>query len=327
MKVWRGFTLVLWAILLVMCATFVIAYHSLQTTILDQQKTATWLQGSPVYATLRDEVIAPEVLANINSQLPNNQLLDLNLVRTALHDTIPDSELEARLRPALTNVYHWLDSKEPEVTFSLSFDDKETAFYKALERAVNKKTTSLDSCVVDPYPPEDALLKYRCLPSYLTAKEATQAVMGSIRANGIASSTSIQADQFELPQGTDVGQVKQLPTYLNMLWAINWLALAGLVIIPIFLLFSRRAVGSIAVGVALITAGLLVLIITPRITDYTLTAPTGLGRVAAETIALLVPQITQSASLFATISVAAGVVCVVLGGIWRKKSRGKKKHA
>ena len=319
--------MVLWALLLIMCTTFAIVYRSIQTTALDQHTTTELLRDSSVYTTIRNEILAPKVLSSINEQQPGNQLLDLPLIRTVLEQTLPDSELERRLQPAITSLYRWLDSKEPEVTFSLSLADKQTVFYKALEQAVNKKTTSLDSCVNDPYPPEDALLKYRCLPSYLTAKEATQAVMGAARAQNIASAAHLSAEQFELPRGVDVGKVKQLPTYLNMLWAINWLALAGLGIIPIFLFISRRAVGSIATGLAFIVAGLIALVSIPSVGAISLTGSNGFAHIGAELVKILSPTIIQSGSLLATISIIVGTAFVILGGAWRKTSKGRKKHA
>lgn len=327
MKVWRGFTLTLWALLLTMCMTFAIVYRSIQTTVLDQRTTTELLRESLVYPTIRNEILAPKVLSSINELQPDNQLLDLPLIRTVLEQTVPDNELEQRLKPAITSLYRWLDSKEPEVTFSLSLADKQTAFYKALEQAVHKKTTSLDSCVNDPYPPEDALLKYRCLPSYLTAKEATQAVMGAARAQNVASTAHLSAEQFELPRGIDVGKAKQTPTYLNMLWAVNWLALAGLGIIPIFLLISRRAVGGITTGIALIIAGLAVLVGIPNIGSLSLTGSSGFAHVGAELVKVVSPKIIQSASLLAIISIAGGAGLVVVGGLWKKSSKGRKKHA
>ncbi len=324
MKVWRGFTLTLWVILMTLSAMFAISYYSFSSTVLDQNKTKSWLRESTVYDTLRDEVIASAITNTVNQKVPDNRLIDAALIRQVTADTLPKDEVEKLAEPALDNFYRWLDSKEPELNFPLELTGKQELFYRNLETRLGAKINSLPECQDDPYPPEEALVTYMCLPSYVTAKEATQAVMGSVRTSSVAPDDTTTSDTFALPTA-DRGTLKQTPTVLNMLWSLNWAAIAGFVLLALFVIISRRAVGLIAVGASMLIASVVVLITTPALSSLSFSAPNVIARVASEIVGVLIPKLQATSGQYAIWVGIAGLVLIGLGVLWLRLHR--KRHA
>lgn len=324
MKVWRGFTLTLWVILMTLTAMFTVSYYSFSSTVLDQNKTKSWLRESTAYDTLRNEVIAPAITDTVNQKVPNNRLIDAALIRQVTADTLPKDEVEKLTEPALDNFYRWLDSKEPELNFPLELAGKQELFYRNLETRLGEKINSLPECQDDPYPPEEALVTYMCLPSYVTAKEATQAVMGSVRTSGVAPDDTTTSDTFALPTA-DRGTLKQAPTILNMLWSLNWAAIAGFVLLALFVIISRRAVGLIAVGTSMLIAGVVVLVTTPALSSLSFSAPNGIARVASEIVGVLIPKLQAASGQYAMWVGITGLALIGLGILWIKLRR--RNHA
>lgn len=322
MKVWRGFTLTLWVILMTLSAMFAIYYYSFSSTVLDQNKTKTLLRESKVYDTLRDEVITTAIANSVSQKVPDNRLIDAALIREVTTETLPASEVEKLAEPALDNFYRWLDSKEPDLNFPLNLESKQELFYRNLETKLGAKINSLPECTDAPYPPEEALLTYMCLPYYVTAKEATQAVMGSVRTSGVAPDETTTSETFALPTANR-GSLKQAPTILNMLWTLNWAAIAGFALVALFVLVSRRAVGLIAIGVSLLLASIIVLLTTPVLSSLVFSAPNGIARIASEIVAVLIPKV-QSASRQSALWVGVGGLSMVgLGVLWIRLRRSR----
>lgn len=315
MKVWRGLTLALWVALLATCAAFILLYHALGTTVLDVRNTKGLLVESKTYETIRDTVLVDLVMAEVTEQYPENKLIDKAMVSDTLKATLPAEILAARFDPAITNVYRWLDSKEEDITFSIAIVDKKDSFYRALEERLAAKLTSLDSCGDYRYPPEEAVLEDLCLPVYLSAKEATQAAMGSIRAGDFPLGDTITQDTL-LGAKADRGSFTELPTYLNILWTLNLLAIAVFAVTALFLAISRKSLGFIALGISLIIGGIATWLIAPAITTFATTATRTSPLEQVITEALVTPFAGASTNA-ALLTILSGMAVTALAFIWR----------
>lgn len=304
MKVWRGFTLTIWVALLAACTAFALLYHALSATVLDADKTKERLANSQAYDTIRDTLLVNRVVDGLSEQYPGNKLVDRSMISEILAAVLPRQTLAERLDPAVSNLYRWLDSKEEEVSFSISVTDKKDSFYRALEPRLAAKLTAIDSCGDYRYPPEEAVLKDVCLPIYVTAKEATQAAMGSIRAGDFPLGDTITEETLLGPK-SDRGAFRELPTYLNILWTLNLVALALGVMTALFLAITRKSTGLIAVGTGLMIGALTAWIAGPVLAS--------LANAAAESSPLTRVLVDVFVAPF-TASVTTAALLTILGG-------------
>ncbi len=321
MKVWRGFTLVLWVSLLTLCLSVFLYNLAVQSTILNASTAKTQLAKSGFYTSIRDDVLAGRVMDAVNERFPGNKLIDKPFIQSILPSVFTKDELQRRIEPVIDTTYRWLDSKEPEVTFSVTIQDKKDAFYKALEPALQKKITALPECSDYAYPPEEAILNDLCRPDYVTASEATQAAMGSLRVGESPLGSTLTQDSFTL--GSNATQaLGRIPTYLNFLWVLNLIAIAVGLFAIIMLLIARRLTGVIAIGCSLLLAGIAVWAISSAVTTVTMPDLGVFSSVAESVSDALLPKLGSVATRYGFISALSGLVITGVAGFikWRQRA-------
>lgn len=324
MKVWRGFTLTVWVILLTLLAAFFMQYRALQTTVLDAKNVKAQLVQSGTYEKLRDTLLLDKLTTGVAERYPNETLIARPLLQKALTDALPASEVQKRFEPAVDALYRWLDSKEPEISFSVDLSDRVEVFYRSLEVQLSDKIASLPSCGDYRYPPENAILVDKCLPLYATAPEATTAAMSAVRSTELPNGNTLSAESFAVP-ATQKGSLAQIPTYLNYLWVLNWVAIALFVLISLLLLVSRRALGFIAVGVSLIAASLSVWLTLPIVRGLKITEPDGVMSLVSGLTSTFINAFTAASARYGLVSFLIGLTLILGAWGWRfwqrKRSR------
>ena len=320
MRVWRSMTLVLWVIVASLCITIILYNQALQRTVLNVEWVKQELASSTAYDVLRDSTVDSSVQAIIKQKYPENTLIDTALIKPVLAEVLPRSEITKRIEPSLDSIYLWLDSKQPKAIVNVSFEDKRDQLYRSLELAIAKRISAMPDCGDYRYPPEDAILNDQCLPAYVTAGEATQAVMGGIRSSDLPLRFNL--DDITPLTTSSAAAIKRIPTYLNYLWVLNLIAIAVLIYLTLLLLLSRRLVGIVAIALSSVIAGAVLLvsqatlsrIALPNLGDFT--APV---RSATETIT---PGLAQTIAVYGAMSLAAGIVVAVTAGyfLWRQRS-------
>ncbi len=321
MKVWRGFTLTLWVILLTLCTSAFLIYQAAQQSFLNLDTIKTQLAKGSFYDSLRDELLTSQIQTTFKEQYPSNKLVDASLIKASLQASVSKQDVQRRIEPVITSVYRWMDSKEPDINFSISLQDKKDSFYKALETQLQKKIATLPDCDSYAYPPEEALLSDLCLPGYVTAGEATQAVMGSLRA-GEFPVASVSQDTFSLGEATSTGPLRNVPTYLNILWVLNLVSIAVGLFLIIILLSTRKMVGVIAVGVSFLLAGIVVWTVSVPLLHTQMPEIGVLTQTITSLKNSLLPSFSSHLSRFGLYSALVGLLLVAVAGAYKWRQRG-----
>lgn len=317
MKVWRGFTALAWSILIADGVAIILFNNALQNTLLNRSHMTSHLAKSTFYEQLRDKAMTDYVYSEINSRYPN-KLIDKELIREALQRSISKEEMRERTEPVIATIYRWLDSKEPEVTFSLSFDDKKNVFYQNFEKSLEAKVAKLPVCELYVYPPEDALMQQSCRPDYATSGEATQAIMGGIR-SGETDSLSTITESSVMPAMGESSRITRIPSYLNYLWVLNLLSIAVIIFAALYVTIARRLTGAIICSVSLILAGLALLIFQPTIHTEFMRALTSSGY--SQALSGVLTSFSSQVNLRASIALISGLALTVLLGAWKWRQR------
>lgn len=319
MKVWRKITLVIWVIVLSLCTAVILVNYALQTSVLNPQKSKTWLAESNTYETLRDTVLTQRVVDAVNQQYPDNKLIDQQLVALVLRETLPKEQLATRADAFVNDAYRWLDSKAPDVRLNVSFEDKRDQLYRSLEVQLRNRIIALPACDGYRYPPEEALLEDLCLPDYVTAGEATQAIMGGIRSSQLPLSTDLTEETTD--DTTNYSGIKRIPTYLNYVWVLNLVAIAVYVFVALLVLASRRIVGLIALGIGLVAGGVLTMTLQTKVAHIALPAGGEFQATIQAAFAALMPHMSASANLLGLISIITGLFITAGASFWYWRQR------
>jgi hypothetical protein len=313
MKVWRGFTLVFWTVILALCFAVILFHYSLQGSVLNKDASKERLANSGAYVIIRDTIVADKITASLEERYPHNKLIDKALVRETVAEVFPDSGLRKQIDPIIDVVYAWVDSKRPDVSFDIPIASHQEQFYRSLEVRLGKKIAALPSCNDYRYPPDLAVLNDLCLPIYVKASEVLADAMIAVRSAESPFDASFTGDTFSLPV-EQPGSLKMVPTYLNYLWVLNYVAIAIAIFTSILLLVSRKLVGLMAVGVSAVLAGGVLWFIQTWL-EKTFSQQ---GDPLLTTLrdALLPPLVALSAH-YATITlIAGGMVTVASLGLW-----------
>ena len=316
MKVWRGFTLTIWVVTLTLLAAFVMQYRALQTTVLDSSTAKAQLAASGAYEKLRDTVLLERLRAVVQERYPENTLVDDAMLRSILAETLPNGEMQRRFEPAVDAFYRWADSKEPEIDFAVDLSDKVGVFYRVLEVQLGKKLATLPSCGDYRYPPEEAILVDKCIPVYISVTEATAAAMDTLKTTELPIGNTITPETFALT-GNGSPALKQLPTYLNYLWVLNYVAITLFGLVALLLVATRRSLGVLAVGVSLIGASVAVWFTQPIIRSLIPDQTQGIFAAVSEATGALVTAFTTTGTRYALYSLLGGIVLTVSASGWR----------
>ena len=316
MKVWRGFTLAVWVTILTLLAAFVMQYQALQTTVLDRSTAKAQLSRSGAYEKLRDTVLVDKLRAVVQERYPQNTVVDDALLRQVLRETLPRDEMQRRLEPAVDAFYRWLDSKEPEIDFSIDLSDKVGLFYRVLEVQLEKKLATLPSCGDYRYPPDEAVLVDKCIPVYIAVTEATAVAMDTLKTSELPIGNTVTPETFAPPKAQATA-FRQLPTYLNYLWVLNYVAIAVFTLVALLLLMTRKSLGLLALGSSLVAASVVVWLTQPIIRSLVPLQTEGVLSLLTEATDALLAAFTASGTRYALISLIVGTTVIAAATAWR----------
>lgn len=322
MKVWRGVTLGFWILVLTFFLSVTAVYYSLQHTVLNAGVAKQRLAENGTYEMLRDTVLVDKSVSLFQDKYPGNTLLDNRVFKTTLREVFPTKKLDRELDPVVDSVYAWLDSKQPAITFSIPVEVHQEQFYRSLEVAVTNKISTLPSCERFYYSASEAVLNAGCLPDGVKTEDIRQAVSLTIRTGDFPLGASITNDTFAIP-ALDNTVVKELPTYLNYLWVLNYVAIAMVVIIAIFLTVKRKLLGITALGIALLLTAIIVVFIKLSLATI-LPVRSALGSAIENAV---VPPLQTMLSQLALGGALAGFIFITVTSLWFWWRRGKNVRA
>lgn len=322
MKVWRGITLGFWVMLMTACVSLIAFYYILTQTVLNPTTVKKWLADSGSYSTLVETVVPMLATSDNGSAIPDS-LVTTDMIKRAAKASISPNDMKAKVEPIIDATYAWLDSKSPEISFSVSTDAETRRFAEALRREVLVKAKSLPECSgsID----AAALEQASCLPWYVSAESATDSVMARIEQQELFRDKKLTSDI--LASKASASASDRLPELISLLWVIQLIAMPIAAVVALFVLVKRRATGLIAISTSLLLPGIALLVI------GLLFASTGGGLVSdfvekSEFAAIAEPLGKVAAKSLAAVAVQVGglllgsaLVLGAIGVLWRVRSR------
>lgn len=308
-----------WSTLITVCVGIVAAYFILSQTLLSPTAAKHWLDQSGSYSALAETVV-PSLISG-NDVIPSNNLVASDMLKRAAKASITADDVKAKSGPIIDGVYAWLDSKSPEITFSVPVGAETDRFLQALRNELFTKIKSLPECqgFIDP----NTLVDANCLPPYITTDGAVDVVMARVQQQELLRDKVLTPATFT---GKVTTPNKQIPDLISLFWVIQLIAIPVAAILVLFLVVKRRATGLIAVAIALALPALALLVIGLLVMGSGTTFISNLiAKSEAAAIAAPLAKVVAS-SLTSIILQTSGVLAlagVIMGGLgiwWRKRS-------
>lgn len=323
MKFLRGIALGFWIMLMTFCVSLVAAYYILSQTILNPAAAKSWLNDSGAYSSLA-ELVVPQVATPSEETVV--RLVTPDMVQRAAKASIKPEAVKAKVEPIVDATYAWLDSKSPEVTFSISTTAETDAFLAALRSEVLAKIKSLPIC--EGYVDTAVLETATCLPGYVTAEEATDAVMQRLGEQETVRAKALTPEVFSRQNKPNFAS--NLPDIISLFWVAQLIAIPVFILIALWLLAKRRGGGLVAIASSLLTPGLTLVILAfvlqigGKAFVESLVAQSDFATVAAPLGREILKDLASVTLLAGAVLSGVALVAGGLGIWWRRRSRAKK---
>lgn len=307
----------IWAVILAACIVVGGLYLAFSQTFLTSAGLTHILQQSRLAETVKDEVLLPKVLASTRSS-DYSALLDDKTVTDAFNAAITPDALNAKLAPAVDALQQWLNSKEPSVKFSISMSDLSDNFADKLGQKINAKVAALPQCTR-----QNTLADAEngvCRSPFITSELLGQKINEAIKSDpALQENVTVSQETLPLPASNN-----DLPSYLNMFYALTLVATGIMALISIWLLFKHRFAGIITIGAACILAAIALFAVS--ILSHAAIARADdplLGKIVFASVGSLNSILQQEALFLASGGIAAIVIGSTLLVIFarRRKSR------
>jgi hypothetical protein len=298
---------ILWSIILAACITVCSLYLVVSNVLLSGNNLQKITKESSITQTIRDDVLLPRVLESAKSS-QYSTLLDEKTVTKAFQDSISTDDLSKKLTPAVDALQEWLNSKRPDVTFSIDTSDLADRFASKLSAAVSAKIKALPACnytntTVDA---ESGV----CRSPFVSQTELDETIKRTINNESTAKNATITQDTIQLPrEARQAGQ--DLPTYLNMLYSATVVTAGIGALITLWLLLKHRLAGIVTIGAACVLAGVTLFVATSavRAVVASLDGDPLIGHLVLSISSLVTDAIRYAGLLL----VGGGLVAIVLG--------------
>lgn len=253
------------ALLLVGCAYLVVS-----TTLLTTAGLKNISQQAKLTEIIRSDLVLPHLITQAENS-SYSHLINQSAVTKAFNQAVPSSALEPKLDPAIEATRAWLDSKSSDISFVIDTSDQAEDFKSALIKQVNQNVAKLPACTYDNTLSE---AQYGiCKSPYISSLDIQTEIADSIDSNPSLQLSKISSDSFAIPDSS-LKLTRNLPDYINMLYALSLLTSGIAAIICLRLILRHKLNGLITLGFICLALSLIIfivsLLITPLVTSWEL---------------------------------------------------------
>lgn len=302
MTIFKAVRLGIWSLLFAVAITTVGSYLAISQSVLTTEGLNKIVTKSQVADTIRTGTILPKVLEATQSSEYATLLTD-KTVTAAVNETFTTAELTRKLEPAVTSFHDWLDSKEPSISFSISTADLTEEFAATLSKKAVESYKVVPTCSVQNT--RTQALAGQCRSPFITESSLADAVQQAIKSNSsIEETAAITPNSIVIP-ATIKSIGGDLPTYLNIFYALSIIAAGVALLIGLWLLLKHRLNGFIALGASgLLASGFLFTVAT-------------IGSRSAETLSndAQAQRVAHVAAELVTASIHTQIFVLVMAGI------------
>lgn len=310
MNVFKIIRLSVWSIILAIATSIALTYIGTSQTLLSPGSMRQVVKEAKLADTVREEVLLPKVLQTTQGSTYAT-LLDETTVRRAFDRAVSTEALNEKLTPAADALQAWLDSKEPDITFTITMSDVSDNFAEQLARGVDEKYASLPACTL-----RSSLADVEngiCRSSLITKQALSEKIAEMVKTdptlkdNVTLTPASVGMDRLSQ------GNFTYLPTYLNLWYALALIMTGVSILVFLWLLLKHRFAGMIAIGSAGLLTSIILFVISVISASALGTVSTNqyLQQAARSTVTLLETTWQQ----YALIAAGVGVGFIVLGTI------------
>lgn len=253
MNIFAIFRRSIWGIILAVSIVTSCMYLAVAQTFLTTDGLTSIVNKSQLAETVKNDILLPRVLQNTRGS-NYSTLLDDTTVTTAFNETVTVDALNKKMTPAINSIQQWLNSKQPDISFSISMSDLSDKFAASLSDKVNKKIANLPLCTS-----KNTLAEIEsggCRVPYLTQAAFTEKINEAIkRDTALKDNSTLTVEDMHM-SADSMHLDASLPDYLNLFYATSLVTAGIAFLVSLWLLAKHRLAGIVTIGCAAILAGI-----------------------------------------------------------------------
>lgn len=254
MKALKAIRLGLWALIVGACLAIVIGYTILSSTLLSKQWLETTARTTPIYQTIRHEVIAPQITA-AGAQTDYTATITDEFAQSITDKTFDDTTLANLSEPVIDGTLDWLDHKSDTISFTIDATPQIESLVDAFANQVSDHVIALPDCTW--VSTLEDIQTATCKLPFVTADTVKGVVHTAANTNSVLRTGQITESSFTIADSTR-SATRNIPEYINQLYALTIFATGLLILSTLWLLLKHRSVGIATLGIgALIAASVL----------------------------------------------------------------------
>lgn len=323
MKVLTLLRLMIWSLVLAICIVVVTSNYIVSQTILDKHNLQTAAKKGNVYSTVRNQLLAPHILATAKES-DYAALVDAKLVNESAAKVFDDATLEKLFSPAVDSLSAWLNSKQPDASFTIDAHEQMERLSTTLTDKVVTRIMALPDCTY-----RNSLKDIEngvCKSVYVTEDELRQEIIASLRTNSVIRDGEITAEQLTLPESL-ISRTRNIPEFINMLYSVAIFAAGIFALVSLRLLFKHRLIGIATIGISGLLASGILFVVVQSFASYmaSIALEPAYETVAQSITQLVADETKQTVARLSAISMALVLVGI---GLWffTKRRQKDKRH-
>ena len=316
MKAHQKLLLSIWFVVLTLSVIVIGLYQALSATVLDSQFIKRQMSQSGAYATIRDGLVADQLVSRIENEAPGSNLVNTELVKEALKEAVSAEQAETLSEPAIEAASAWLNGETTAIKFTLATKSANERFVAAFEDRILQKLDGYESCRNILTPARQAILYDGCLPLLVSKSAAARTIADSVRSALVTDNSGLTVTITK----AELGRFANIPSYLEVLRTLQTIAVVVFVLsVAIAVFWYRKRHALVLFGAVLCGAILLALggYIGNQILD------TGSFGVYSQTVSGLKAGVTREIYVISSIAFVSGVAGIAANMTWTRY-RGKR---
>ena len=237
--------LTLWSLVLSICLVVLMSQLLLSRTLLDSRDMQSLVADTPIYDTVRRDILVPQIYATIQSS-EYASVIEKETVTTAVDQTFDDKALDTLLAPTAHSLVNWLNSNQSDLSLPVH-----------AQAEVHTLTRTWLNTAED-------IAQYICRPPTVDDSAIIRTVEQAIRSDSRFDDSNFDIVSLMLPESTRTF-IEPIPRYINILYSAAIFAAGVLLLGVLWLLIRYKFTGVITLGVSAALAttafGLLVYIV------------------------------------------------------------------
>lgn len=309
--------------------------------ITDREVIKSWPADAGVYTKVSDQLLAlterpeEEGEESIDAALADTPL-DRDALNAAIKTVYSPAYWQSKYDQLADGFYDWLEGQQPELKFTLAFNDKTDQLADALEQELTRQLAAYPACPAGTDFGQFDPFKATCLPRGVNPRTAARQFTNELRgADSFLADATVTQDDLNLDPEFEQNAVSAYNAFEILPWILA-AVLVGLALVAVLtaktVLHGFRKVGQLLFGIGLVS-WISLFAVNRLLSDFSFRPregevdPDAFNDIAQPLVRAIVDDVTTTGLWVSLFVVLIGTLIWLGAFIWHKAHHGDEAQA